>query len=212
MLTIPSTYRYLFSRTPDPSTEVTFFNELLARIPTSKAPDAHVLLLATIARSKLMYGDNEGAKVDMDEAWKVLDNLSDVESRVRAAYYHVAADYYKVSSPFPRNKGCRAKHGPTMDGLPHLEFREPVINFLVSVDEGRVLTVLQEFSSVPRMHRLGGTGTRGNATSCTRSRHLRLPWRYNLQLWRTGEYLRRTTPELPPFLSFDNKLIHSSDS
>lgn len=83
----------------DPSTEVTFFNELLSRIPTSKAPDAHVLLLATIAGSKLMYGDNEGAKVDMDEAWKVLDNLSDVESRVRAAYYHVAADYYKVKSP-----------------------------------------------------------------------------------------------------------------
>lgn len=91
-----------------------FFKELLDRIPTSKAPDAHVLLLATISRSKLKYGDLEGAKVDMDEAWKILDDLSDVESRVRAAYYHIAAAYYKVRpSVSPHLKCTSANPSPS---------------------------------------------------------------------------------------------------
>jgi 26S proteasome regulatory subunit N9 len=33
----------------------------------------------------------------MDLAWKVLDQLSGVDNAVNAAYYGVAADYYKVS-------------------------------------------------------------------------------------------------------------------
>ncbi|KAH8101243.1 hypothetical protein BXZ70DRAFT_935119 [Cristinia sonorae] len=84
----------------NPKHLLTFFTELLARIPTEKAPDAHVLLLATLSRAKLVYGDEDGAKKDMEEAWKVLDDLSDVENRVRAAYYSVAADYYKSKSEF----------------------------------------------------------------------------------------------------------------
>jgi 26S proteasome regulatory subunit N9 len=35
----------------------------------------------------------------MDAAWKVLDDLSGVDSGVNAAYYSIAADYHKVS-PF----------------------------------------------------------------------------------------------------------------
>jgi 26S proteasome regulatory subunit N9 len=55
-------------------------------------------LLATIARAKLIFGDIEGTKADMDAAWKVLDELSGVDSGVNAAYYSIAADYYKVTS------------------------------------------------------------------------------------------------------------------
>ena len=55
-----------------------------------------MLLLATIAHAKLIYGDLEGTKTDMDGAWKVLDALEGVDSGVNAAYYGVAADYYKV--------------------------------------------------------------------------------------------------------------------
>ena len=55
-----------------------------------------MLLLATIARAKLIFGDIEGTKADMDAAWKVLDELSGVDSGVNAAYYSIAADYYKV--------------------------------------------------------------------------------------------------------------------
>jgi 26S proteasome regulatory subunit N9 len=57
-----------------------------------------VLLLASIAHAKLLYGDLEGTKSDMDEALKILDNLENVDNGVNAEYYSVAADYYKVSS------------------------------------------------------------------------------------------------------------------
>ena len=73
---------------------------LLERIPTEKAPDAHVLLLANLAHAKLIYGDLEAAKTDMDAAWDILDGLPSVENRVRADYYKVAADYYKVGISF----------------------------------------------------------------------------------------------------------------
>jgi len=56
------------------------------------------LLLASIAHAKLLYGDLEGTRSDMDAAWKTLDTLENVESGVNAAYYGVAADYYKVRS------------------------------------------------------------------------------------------------------------------
>lgn len=36
----------------------------------------------------------------MDAAWKVLDQLSSVDNAVNAAYYGVAADYYKVRPVF----------------------------------------------------------------------------------------------------------------
>jgi 26S proteasome regulatory subunit N9 len=53
-----------------------------------------VLLLATIANAKLLYGDFEGAKTDMDEAWKILDHMTGVDDGVNAAYYGVAAAYF----------------------------------------------------------------------------------------------------------------------
>lgn len=61
-----------------------------------------MLLLASIAHAKLLYGDLEGTKADMDEALKILDNLENVDNGVNAEYYSVAADYYKVSSSLVR--------------------------------------------------------------------------------------------------------------
>ena len=75
---------------------MTFLTDLLSRVNTEKAPDARVLLLATIAHAKLLYGDLEGTKADIDLAWSILDDLSGVDNLVNAAYYSVAADYYKV--------------------------------------------------------------------------------------------------------------------
>jgi hypothetical protein len=84
----------------DPQTHLTFLTSLLARITSapsnSKSEEANVLLLATIARAKLLYGDLEGTKTDMDKAWAVLDRLEGVDNGVNAAYYQVAGDYYKV--------------------------------------------------------------------------------------------------------------------
>jgi len=80
----------------DPAEQLKLLMELLGRINKDASPDAHVLLLATLAHAKLVFGDPEGTKTDIDAAWAVLDNLSSVENAVNAAYYSVAADYYKV--------------------------------------------------------------------------------------------------------------------
>jgi 26S proteasome regulatory subunit N9 len=49
---------------------------------------------------KLLYVDLEGTRSDMDAAWKILDTLENVESGVNAAYYGVAADYYKAKAEY----------------------------------------------------------------------------------------------------------------
>jgi len=90
----------------NPQTHLTFLTSLLSRIDAEKSEEAYVLLLATIAHAKLLYGDLEGTKTDMDTAWKTLDQLSGVDSSVNAAYYGVAADYYKAKAeyaPYYRN-------------------------------------------------------------------------------------------------------------
>ncbi|KAJ7234943.1 hypothetical protein C8J57DRAFT_1531219 [Mycena rebaudengoi] len=51
----------------------------------SKLGEENVLLLATIARAKLLYGDVEGTKTDMDKAWAVLDRLEGAENGVNVA-------------------------------------------------------------------------------------------------------------------------------
>ncbi|KAJ7265568.1 hypothetical protein C8J57DRAFT_1511331 [Mycena rebaudengoi] len=80
-----------------------FLTSLLTRITSapsnSKSEEANVLL-ATIARAKLLYGDVEGTKTDMDKAWAVLDQLESVDNGVNAAYYQVAGDYYKAKSDY----------------------------------------------------------------------------------------------------------------
>lgn len=80
----------------DPQAQLGFLSALLSRIDADKAKEAYVLLLANIAHAKLVYGDLEGTKKDMDTAWKTLDQLEGVDNAVNASYYRVAADYYKV--------------------------------------------------------------------------------------------------------------------
>ncbi|KAJ6618236.1 hypothetical protein B0H10DRAFT_2164166 [Mycena sp. CBHHK59/15] len=73
---------------------------VLTPTPNSKSEEANVLLLATIARAKLLYGDLEGTKTDVDKAWAVLDRLEGVDNGVNAAYYQVAGDYYKAKAEY----------------------------------------------------------------------------------------------------------------
>ncbi|KAJ8503310.1 hypothetical protein ONZ45_g10973 [Pleurotus djamor] len=116
----------------NPQTHITHLTSLLSRIPvppsvskksqedtasassasgvepvlSQSSIEAYILLLATIAHAKLLYGDLEGTKSDMDAAWDILDRLDGVDNGVRAAYYGVAADYYKAKAeyaPYYRN-------------------------------------------------------------------------------------------------------------
>ncbi|TEB23060.1 hypothetical protein FA13DRAFT_1694680 [Coprinellus micaceus] len=84
----------------NPQKHLAFLTSLLSRINTEQSKEAHVLLLASIAHAKLLYGDLEGTKGDMDSAWRILDSLEGVEGSVNAAYYGVAADYYKAKAEY----------------------------------------------------------------------------------------------------------------
>ncbi|KIJ64357.1 hypothetical protein HYDPIDRAFT_90849 [Hydnomerulius pinastri MD-312] len=84
----------------NPQTQLTFLTSLLSRIDADKSKEAYVLLLANIAHAKLVYGDLEGTKKDMDTAWKTLDQLEGVDNAVNASYYRVAADYYKAKAEY----------------------------------------------------------------------------------------------------------------
>ncbi|KAH7924999.1 hypothetical protein BV22DRAFT_1034510 [Leucogyrophana mollusca] len=84
----------------NPQTQLTFLTSLLSRIDAEKSQEAYVLLLANIAHAKLVFGDLEGTKTDMDTAWKTLDQLEGVDNTVNASYYRVAADYYKAKAEY----------------------------------------------------------------------------------------------------------------
>ena len=116
----------------DPVTVLSFLTALLSRINTEESSEAHVLLLSSLAHAKLLYGDLEGTRADMDAAWKILDDLDGVDTAVNAAYYSVAADYYKVCFLMSMLFGGVLKAG---------------------VGKGRLWTLLQELSPLPRLYR-----------------------------------------------------------
>lgn len=94
-----------------------------------------MLLLASLARAKLLYGDVEGTKADMDRAWKVLDAElagSGVDAGVNAAYYSIAADYYKV----------RVRSSPAVPAC---------VRLTAAPGEGGLRAVLPELAAVPRV-------------------------------------------------------------
>ncbi|CAE6531428.1 unnamed protein product [Rhizoctonia solani] len=84
----------------DPNAILTFLSSLLERISKEKSREAWILLVSSIAHTKLIFGDLTGTKVDMDECQKILDDLDGVEPSVHAAYYEVAADYYKAKADY----------------------------------------------------------------------------------------------------------------
>ena len=76
------------------------------RINAENAKEAHVLLLATIAHAKLLFGDLEGTKTDLNAAEDILNELSGVDTGVNAALYGVFAAYCKVRGlPRPPHAG-----------------------------------------------------------------------------------------------------------
>jgi 26S proteasome regulatory subunit N9 len=86
----------------DPETLLKFLTALSERVPEATSPGAHVLLLASRARARLLFGDTDGARTDLDDAARALDALGSAPPAVNAAYYGVRADLHKA----------RAEYGP----------------------------------------------------------------------------------------------------
>ena len=128
-----------------------------------------MLLLANIAHAKLLYGDLEGTKTDMDTAAKTLDQLEGVENAVNAAYYRVAADYYKVGSSINATRTRTLTRSHALAG------------------KGRLCALLQALAALSRLRRRCDRPHCRSATLArTRPRHFGVSGRHHLQLWRTG--------------------------
>lgn len=130
----------------DPQKHLEFLTDLLSRVDTQKSPEAHVLLLASIANAKLLYGDLEGTKTDIDGAWKILDELTGVDNSVNAAYYGVAAEYYKV-----RSRPCGTLNDWRM---PYVVWASTTMHTdaLLAPDKRRLCCLLPQLSALSRMH------------------------------------------------------------
>ncbi|KZV72320.1 hypothetical protein PENSPDRAFT_663848 [Peniophora sp. CONT] len=90
----------------NPAAHLSFLTDLLSRVPADKAPEAHVLLLSTLAHAKLSFGAPEDCRSDLTAAQTVLDALPSAAPSVSATYYRVAADYHKARAeyaPYYRN-------------------------------------------------------------------------------------------------------------
>lgn len=80
-------------------------NEALAflqgeRDEVEKDTPPHLLCSIEATHYKLMLGDLDVVKKDVDQGNKVLNNYDAVETVVSAAYYRVAAEYYKARASY----------------------------------------------------------------------------------------------------------------
>jgi 26S proteasome regulatory subunit N9 len=66
------------------------------RVNTPATQDAYVYALVEAAALKLMLGQTEAVRKDLDAAAKILDTFDSVDPTIHAAYYRVNADYYSV--------------------------------------------------------------------------------------------------------------------
>lgn len=103
--TMPKIFHAPLILNSDPKKNIEFLTNLLARItPGEDTPatltgkEASVLLQSTLAHTSLLFGDLAGCSKNMESAKTLLDTLEGCDNSVRAAYFGVAADYYKVSS------------------------------------------------------------------------------------------------------------------
>ena len=69
---------------------------IVEKVNTPATQDAYVYALVEAASLKLLLGQVEPARKDLDAAGKILDSFDSIDKVIHAAYYRVNADYYSV--------------------------------------------------------------------------------------------------------------------
>ncbi|KIM23583.1 hypothetical protein M408DRAFT_332304 [Serendipita vermifera MAFF 305830] len=85
---------------PESPQHLPFLVSLKDRIPVADHPQAHALVLVTLAHAKLLFSDVLGSRADLEEAGKLLEGVDGVDRSVSAAYYEVKADYHKLKGEY----------------------------------------------------------------------------------------------------------------
>ena len=88
---------FLHSRTDlDTNEALEFMTTIVEKVNTSTAQDAYVYAMVETAALKLLLGQQELVRKDLDAAGKILDAFDSVDKVIHASYYRVNADYYSV--------------------------------------------------------------------------------------------------------------------
>src|SRR6202035_915314 len=80
----------------DTAEALEFTSTLVEKVNTPATQDAYVYALVEAASLKLLLGQGESVRKDLDGAAKILDTFDSVDPVIHAAYYRVNADYYSV--------------------------------------------------------------------------------------------------------------------
>jgi 26S proteasome regulatory subunit N9 len=83
----------------DNSEALEFMTGIVGKVDTPATQDAYVYALVETASIKLLLGDGETVRKDLDAASKILDAFDSVDNVIHAAFYRVNADYFSVHPP-----------------------------------------------------------------------------------------------------------------
>ena len=76
-----------------------FMTGIVEKVKTPATQDAYVYALVETASIKLLLGDGETVRKDLDAASKILDTFDSIDNVIHAAFYRVNADYFSVHQP-----------------------------------------------------------------------------------------------------------------
>jgi 26S proteasome regulatory subunit N9 len=87
------------TRMADNNEALEFMTGIVEKVNTTATQDAYVYASVETASIKLLLGDGETVRKDLDAANKILDTFDSIDNVIHAAFYRVNADYFSVHHP-----------------------------------------------------------------------------------------------------------------
>ncbi|KAJ3313256.1 26S proteasome regulatory subunit [Boothiomyces sp. JEL0838] len=123
------------------------------------AKDAYVLISTEIARNKLLSGDLEGCKTNIEECEKILDSLPGTDPVINAGFYRVSSDYFKATMGYPQyyHNALLFLSSVSLDDLTVQEKQERAFELCMSALLGEGLYNFGELLMHPILNTLQGS-------------------------------------------------------
>jgi hypothetical protein len=84
----------------DTTEALEFTTGLAEKVNKPATQDAYVYALVEVASLKLVLGQGDAVRKDLDAANKILDTFDSIDTVIHAAFYRVSADFYSVCPPY----------------------------------------------------------------------------------------------------------------
>jgi 26S proteasome regulatory subunit N9 len=75
-----------------------FMTSIVEKVNTPATQEAYVYAVVETASLKLLLGELEGVRKDLDAASKILDTFDSIDTIIHASFYRVNSEYYSVNS------------------------------------------------------------------------------------------------------------------